>query len=48
MSNDPTRNNAESAALSENQEDQEAFEDRKAEPEISYEDLLKDLKVHAR
>ncbi len=36
------------AALRQDQEDLEAFEDRVAEPVISYEALLKDLKAHGK
>ncbi len=39
-------NDAVRAALREDQEDLEVFEDRVAEPVISYEALLKDLKAH--
>ena len=35
-------------ALREDQEDLAAFEDRVAEPTISYEALLKDLKAHGK
>jgi hypothetical protein len=35
-------------ALREDQEDLEAFDNRIAEPEISYEALLKDLKAHGK
>lgn len=41
-------NDAVRRALSEDQEDLAAFEDRVAEPVISYEDLLKDLKAHGK
>ncbi len=34
--------------LSEDQEDLAAFEDRVAEPAISYQDLLNDLKAHGK
>lgn len=35
-------------ALSEDQEDLAAFEERVAEPTMSYEQLLKDLKAHGK
>jgi len=35
-------------ALSEDQEDLSAFEERAAEPTITYEDLLNDLKAHGK
>ena len=35
-------------ALREDQEDLAAFEDRAAEPVVSYEALLKDLKAHGK
>ena len=41
-------NNAVRLALREDQEDLAAFEDRVAEPVISYEALLKDLKAHGK
>lgn len=41
-------NDAVRRALSEDQEDLAAFEDRVAEPVISYEELLKDLKAHGK
>lgn len=41
-------NDAVRAALREDQEDLAAFEDRVAEPTISYEALLKDLKAHGK
>ena len=41
-------NDAVRLALREDQEDLSTFEDRIAEPEISYEELLKDLKAHGR
>jgi plasmid stability protein len=41
-------NDAVRAALREDQEDLEVFEDRIAEPVISYEALLKDLKAHGK
>ncbi len=41
-------NDAVRLALREDQEDLAAFEDRIAEPEISYEALLKDLKAHGK
>ena len=41
-------NDAVRAALREDQEDLSAFEDRVAEPVISYEVLLKDLKAHGK
>ncbi len=41
-------NEAVRAALREDQEDLAAFEDRAAEPIISYEALLKDLKVNGK
>jgi plasmid stability protein len=41
-------NDAVRMALREDQEDLAAFEDRVAEPEISYEALLKDLKAHGK
>lgn len=41
-------NDAVRAALAEDQEDLAAFEDRVAEPTISYEALLKDLKKHGK
>ncbi|MBK5225096.1 MAG: CopG family transcriptional regulator [Thermoleophilia bacterium] len=41
-------NEAVSRALKEDQEDLAAFGDRTAEPTISYEELLDDLKKHGR
>jgi hypothetical protein len=41
-------NEAVRAVLREDQEDLSAFEDRIAEPVISYEALLKDLKAHGK
>jgi hypothetical protein len=41
-------NEAVRAALREDQEDLAAFEDRLAEPTISYEALLKDLKANGK
>lgn len=41
-------NDAVRRALSEDQEDLAAFEDRVAEPVMSYEELLKDLKAHGK
>ena len=41
-------NEAVRAALREDQEDLAAFEERVAEPVISYEALLKDLKAHGK
>lgn len=41
-------NDAVRLALREDQEDLEAFDDRVAEPVISYEALLKDLKAHGK
>lgn len=41
-------NDAVRAILREDQEDLAAFEDRVAEPVISYEALLKDLKAHGK
>ncbi len=41
-------NEAVRAALREDQEDLAAFEDRVAEPVISYESLLKDLKANGK
>lgn len=41
-------NDAVRGALREDQEDLAAFEDRVAEPVISYEALLKDLKAHGK
>lgn len=41
-------NDAVRQALREDQEDLAAFEDRAAEPEMSYEALLKDLKAHGK
>mgnify|MGYP005844678391 CR=1 FL=1 len=41
-------NDAVRVALGEDQEDLKAFEDRVAEPLISYEALLDDLKAHGR
>lgn len=41
-------NEAVRASLREDQEDLAAFEDRVAEPVISYEALLKDLKAHGK
>lgn len=41
-------NDAVRLALREDQEDLAAFEDRAAEPEISYEALFKDLKAHGQ
>jgi len=41
-------NTAIQSALSEDQEDLSAFEERKNEPLLSYESLLEDLKVHGK
>jgi predicted transcriptional regulator len=41
-------NEAVRAALSEDAEDLAAFEERAAEPSLSYEELLKDLKAHGK
>jgi plasmid stability protein len=41
-------NEAVRAALAEDQEDLKAFEDRVAEPAMSYEALLDDLKAHGK
>jgi hypothetical protein len=41
-------NDAVRLALREDQEDLAAFDDRVAEPVISYEALLKDLKAHGK
>ena len=41
-------NDAVRTALREDQDDLATFEDRAAEPEISYEALLKDLKAHGK
>lgn len=41
-------NDAVRAALAEDQEDLSTFEDRVAEPTISYEALLNDLKAHGK
>lgn len=41
-------NDAVRQTLREDQEDLAAFEERVAEPEMSYEALLKDLKAHGR
>lgn len=41
-------NDAVRASLREDQEDLAAFEDRVAEPVISYEALLRDLKAHGK
>lgn len=41
-------NDAVRAALAEDQKDLSAFEDRVAEPTISYEALLNDLKAHGK
>ena len=41
-------NDAVRHALSEDEEDLAAFDDRVAEPTISYEALLKDLKAHGK
>ena len=41
-------NDAVRAALAEDQEDLAAFEERIAEPTISYESLLDDLKAHGK
>ena len=41
-------NDAVRLALREDQQDLQAFEDRVAEPTISYEALLKDLKAHGK
>lgn len=41
-------NNAVRLALREDQEDLAAFDDRVAEPVLSYEALLKDLKAHGK
>ena len=41
-------NDAVRAALREDQEDLSAFEDRVAEPVVSYEALLKKLKAHGK
>lgn len=41
-------NDAVRESLREDEEDLAAFEDRAAEPEMSYEALLKDLKAHGK
>ena len=41
-------NDAVRRALAEDQEDLAAFEDRVAEPEVSYEAMLKELKANGR
>jgi len=41
-------NDAVRAALREDQEDLAAFDERRDEPTISYEELLKDLKAHGK
>ena len=41
-------NDAVRLALREDQEDLQAFEDRAGEATMSYEDLLKDLKLHGK
>jgi len=41
-------NDAVRAFLSEDEEDLSAFADRAAEPTLSYEELLKDLKKHGK
>jgi len=41
-------NEAVQRALSEDQEDLSAFEERASEPTITYEDLLNDLKAHGK
>jgi len=41
-------NDAVRVALTEDQEDLAAFEDRVSEPTMSYEALLKDLKAHGK
>ena len=41
-------NQAVRAALAEDQEDLSAFEERAAEPTMSYEELLNDLKAHGQ
>lgn len=41
-------NDAVRSALAEDQEDLAAFEDRVAEPSLSYEALLDDLKAHGK
>ena len=41
-------NEAVQRALSEDQEDLSAFEERASEPMITYEDLLNDLKAHGK
>ena len=41
-------NEAVRLALAEDQEDLSAFDERVAEPTVSYEDLLKDLKSHGK
>jgi len=41
-------NEAVRLALQEDQEDLSAFEERVNEPNISYEELLKDLKLHGK
>ena len=41
-------NDAVRAALSEDQEDLAAFEERISEPTMSYEALLEDLKIHGK
>ena len=41
-------NRAVQAALADDQEDLAAFDERVAEPTISYEALLKDLKAHGK
>lgn len=41
-------NEAVRAALAEDEEDLAAFEERAAEPSISYKDLVSDLKAHGK
>jgi len=41
-------NDAVRAALREDQEDLAAFDERRDEPTISYEELLRDLKAHGK
>jgi hypothetical protein len=41
-------NDAVRSSLREDQEDLSAFDDRVAEPVISYEEMLKDLKAHGK
>ncbi|MEW6533332.1 MAG: CopG family transcriptional regulator [Thermodesulfobacteriota bacterium] len=41
-------NDAVRVALREDQEDLRAFDERRDEPTISYEELLKDLKAHGK